>query len=103
MKKLLIASALTLALFTPGCAYKRNSETGVSIDSYVSTLEKVKSNIEHDMLPGYTEALDRSDLVPELKKARLGVVQDTLTLINAALTGKVAVAPVASDSANGGK
>jgi len=103
MKKFLVASALALALFAPGCACKRNSETGVSIDSYVSTLEKVKANIEHDMLPGYTEALDRSDLVPELKKARLGVVQDTLTLIDAALTGKLGVAPVASPSTNGGK
>jgi len=89
MKKILIASALTLTLFAPGCAWKRNSETGVSIESYVKTLEKVKSNIEADILPSYTEALDKAKFVPELQKAKLGVVQDTLTLIDSALTGKL--------------
>lgn len=90
MKKLLSVALLALALVAPGCACGRNSETGVSIESYVQALEKVKSNIEADILPGYTEALERGDLVPELKKARLGVVQDTLTLIDTTLKGEVA-------------
>jgi len=89
MKKTLTAAFLMLLLIAPGCACGRNSETGVSIESYVQTLEKVKSNLEADIAPGYTEALERSDLVPELKKARMGVVQDTLTLIDAALTGEL--------------
>ena len=84
------ASALTLLLLFSGCACGRNAETGVSIESYVSALEKVKSNLEADVLPGYTEALERSDLVPELKAARLGVVQDTIDLIDTTLTGEVA-------------
>jgi hypothetical protein len=90
MKKILTAAFVTLLLLAPGCACGRNAETGVSIESYVQTLQKVKSNLEADVLPGYTEALERGDLVPELKKARLGVVQDTLTLIDAALMGEIA-------------
>jgi len=101
VKKFLTAAALALLLIGPGCACGRNSETGVSIESYVSTLERVKSNLEADILPGYTEALERSDLVPELREARLGVVQDTITLIDAALTGEIA--PVSTAAPAGGE
>ena len=88
MNKLFLGIALTAVLVTaPGCCTTRNTETQVSVDSYVAAIEKIQSNLEQDILPGYQEALESSNLIPELQEARLGVVRDTITLCKDTLTG----------------
>jgi len=79
---------LVFALFTfPGCCTTRDSETQVSVDSYKAALVKIKSNLEEDIRPGYAEALEASGVIPELVEARLGLVDDTVTLCEDTLSG----------------
>ena len=88
MRKLLGSIALVALLLAPaGCCTNRHAESQVSVESYVSALERIKSNIVEDIRPGYAEALDASGVIPELLEARLGVVDDTVTLIDDTLTG----------------
>ena len=88
MRKLFGSIALALVLVAPaGCCTTRNSETQVSVESYVAALERIKTNLTDDVRPGYAEALSASGVIPELQGARLGVLDDTLTLINDTLTG----------------
>lgn len=95
MKKLISGALLVVLLAAPGCCTNRNPDTQVSIDSYVSTLERVRTNLKDDVRPGYEEALLSSGVIPELVEARLGLVDDTLLLIDDALTG-------AADTEDGG-
>ena len=102
MKKLLGSIALIALLIAPtGCCTNRNAETQVSVDSYVSALEKIKSNLVDDVRPGYAEALSASGVIPELQEARLGVLDDTVTLIDDTLTG--AAEPESAPESGGGE
>lgn len=88
MKKIVLACVLALVvLAATGCCTTRNTETQVSVDSYVMALEKIKSNLERDIRPGYKEAMEGSGWIPQLQEARLGVVDDTITLCEDTLSG----------------
>lgn len=87
MNRLLVASALAFALFSSGCCTARDSETHVSVDSYKRALQQIRSNLVDDIRPGYKEALERSDLLPDTFPVRLGLVDDTITLIDGTLAG----------------
>lgn len=89
------ALAGAMLLFMAGChspAACTHPDTGVSIESYVEALDKVKENLGK-IDKGYAEALDRAKpaYVPELKEARLGLVSATITLCDDALLGSKAV------------
>ncbi len=98
MKRFLSASLLAVALLAPGCCTTRNTETKVSIESYDNALKQIRKNLTESVRPGYAEALQRSDLLPATFAAKLGVVDDTIALIDGTLTGGTAPAT----SANGG-
>jgi hypothetical protein len=91
------AAALGLALlFSSGCCTQRNTETAVSVDSYVEVLQKVKSNlVGKDGKGGIRATLDEALGNPEagspdaaVKDSSLNLVDDTVDLIDGTLEGK---------------
>ena len=78
----------------------------VSIDSYVASIEKIKDNLEKDIRPGYKEALnvavESGALIPELRDARLEVVDATTSLCDDCLTGAVEKKKEAAAAESGG-
>ncbi len=89
MRKLVVMSALIVALVAlSGCCTTRNPDTGVSVESYVQTLEKIKSNLEDDLKPSMEELLaaDTAHIEP-WKQAKRDLMNDTITLCNDALLG----------------
>ena len=88
MNRLMRTGALALVLMMPvGCCTTRDSETSVSVESYKSALKQLRKNLATDIRPGYEEALKRSDLLPATHNARLGVVDDSVRLIDGTLAG----------------
>lgn len=86
MRTVLSAMALLALMLLPACTCT-HPDTGVSIESYVEALEKVKDNLG-TIRTGYAEAMDRGEpYVPELREARLGFVDATSTLCEDALVG----------------
>jgi len=93
MNRLFMASVLALVLVLPaGCCTARNAETGVSIESYDAALGRIRVNLIQ-IRANYSEALKRSDLLPATFPAKLGLVDDTVRLIDGTLSGGT-VAPV---------
>lgn len=91
MRRIGLAALVAALLLFPGCHSAEtctHPETGVSIASYVEALSKVKSNLG-TIREGYAESMDKAKppYVPELKEARLGLVDATVTLCDDTLTG----------------
>lgn len=88
MSRLIPSITVALAMLLPaGCCTQRDPDTDVSIESYKRVLRQTRENLVDDVRPGYEEALRRSDLLPATFDARLGVVDDTVRLIDGALAG----------------
>jgi len=96
MNRLFTASVLALVLVLPaGCCTARNTETGVSVESYDAALGRIRVNLL-EVRAGYSEALTRSDLLPATFPAKLGLIDDTVRLIDGTLSGGT-VAPVSTE------
>jgi hypothetical protein len=86
-----VAALVGALLFMPGCHSTEtctHPDTGVSIGSYVEALGKVKKNLG-EIRAAYDESMGLANpaYVPELREARLGLVDATVTLCDDALTG----------------
>ncbi len=97
---------LVVLLLIPGCHSLEtctHPDTGVSIGSYVEALDKVKSNLG-EIRTAYDESMGLADpeYVPELREARLGLVDATTTLIDDALTGSNRDEAVPTEAPAGG-
>jgi hypothetical protein len=80
LTRFLLVAALVLA---PGCCTTRNADTGVSVESYVEGITKVRANI----------AEIRSDLIAAdydatIKEADVQLIDATITLCDDMLAGK---------------
>lgn len=103
MKKLIGVMVLVVALIAlSGCCSTRNAETGVSVDSYVAALEKVKSNLEDDLKPAMEELLDKDTAhIEPWKESKRNLLDDTITLCDDALQGDKAGRESDSESGDG--
>ena len=89
--------ALTLVALTGGCCTTRDGDTQVSAESYKAALTKVQSNLKDRIRPALADLLDKDTTHGDAwKSAKLGLIDDTLTLCSDTLAGKNAVAPVGS-------
>ena len=82
MKHLCVSLAL---LLLSGCACR--DENGVSLDSYQAALRQIQANLVDDTRPAMEEAFSRADpgYPEEYEEAVLGVIDDTLELIDETL------------------
>jgi hypothetical protein len=94
MNRPLLALVLGLALLAPGCCSTRDTETGVSVDSYKQAITKIKSNLTESIRPALATALDevgqegKKPYIDAYKEGKLTLIDATVQLCDDTLTGK---------------
>lgn len=74
---------LALTLLVGGCCTERNAVTGVSVESYVEAITKIRGNIA-----AIRTDVDAVTYNEDIKKADLQLIDATLSLCDDTLAGK---------------
>lgn len=89
MKLLTRAAVVAAILLTPACCATRDAESGVSTDEYKAAVARIVSNLEIHIRPAFTDALGNDAThSDEWKEAKIGLLDDTITLGKDVLAGK---------------